>query len=203
MKDMLDFSTVVQVMNCCSRKSVISLAKKILKKAGLIEPNAKRKFSLQSKKDVEEVYQLAAYLFIFEEYTFCYSVCDIFRNVCFTGNYDVWHFIRQCRTMQSAILRMTGDNENADLIIDALLPHESSDLYINAWKNTYENAQDLERHYQEAKLGMRTPSVVRRRIVTVAMTCNFYIQIDGLPEYHKLMKEWLDRISEFLRKEEP
>ena len=202
MEGVLDFSAVDQVIKCCSKKSINSIAKKILKKAGLVEPISKRKFSLQSKKDVEEVYLLAAYLYIFEEYDLCYSVCNILKNVCCTGDYDIWYFVRRCRTMQSAILRINGDNETAKLIIDTLLLHETPELYMNAWKVTYENAQDLERHYREARLGMRTPSIVRRQMLKVALTCNFYIQINALPEQHELMKDWLLKISEFLRKEE-
>lgn len=146
---------------------------------------------------------MAAYLFIFEQYDLCYKVCSIYDNVKFNGDYTLWHEIKKLRYLQIAILSMNGENKKMQYIHNSLedqrLPEQNQ---INVWNMTYQNALDLDRHYQEAKDGLRTPSVVRRSMLSTAMVCMEFVIMGYLPEHHDQMKEWIEKIFEFLRAEE-
>ena len=105
--------------------------------------------------------------------------------------------------MQIGILIREGKIDKAEAMLSVLkqqeLPLENQ---MNDWAFKYKNAMDFERHYQEAKEGMRTPSVVRYLIMNMGISCLEYIQMGYLPEKHEMMKEWMERIFAFLCAEE-
>lgn len=198
----IDFSPIILAKSTNQRKVIQRLTKSILKKAGLTDSKPRRKFSMKSMRDTGELYKLAAYLFIFGDYDLCYSVCSMFDTVCFNGDYGVWASVSFCRTMQVAIDRKNGNEAKAKQVLDTILPYEEKELYHNAWNSTYKMALRLKTEYDEAKAGLRTPSTVRISILYVAMACNHYIQVGGLPEHHDLMRKWHNEIAQFLRSEE-
>lgn len=55
----------------------------------MAETASRSKISLKSMKNVREIYELAAYLFVFENYDLCYDVCCILDGVSFTGDYTL------------------------------------------------------------------------------------------------------------------
>lgn len=198
----IDFSSVEQAQNEVSQKVIQKLTKSILKKARMAETTSRSKFSLKSMKNVREIYELAAYLFVFENYDLCYDVCCILDGVSFTGDYGVWDFVAKCRTMKSAIDRMHRREGKAQQSIESILPYEASELYEGAWESKKKIANDLAKQYLEAKEGKRTASVVRYSALGICLSCNHYIQLNALAQYHSVMKEWQERLSEFLRAEE-
>lgn len=198
----LDFSSVERAQKEVNRKVVQRLTKRILKKAGLTEGATPLKFSLNSMRNVRDIYELAAYLFVFGEYDLCYDVCSILDIVSFKGDYFVWDFVAKCRTMKSAIDRMHNREDKAQQNIESILPYEAPHLYENAWKSKQEIAHRLAMEYQEAKEGKRTASVVRYSALGICLSCIHYIQLGALPQYHSTMKEWHERLVEFLRAEE-
>ncbi len=198
----IDFTPVVLAKNKNSRKVVQRLTDSILKKVGLTGSKPRHIFSLKSMKDVGEIYELAAYLFVFGDYDLCYSVCSMFDEMCFCGDYGTWDSVSRCRTMQVAINRMNGNEAKATQVLNTILPYEAADLYNNAWNYTYKTGLELRTLYDEAKAGLRTPRIVRKRMLGVAMACNHYIQLGVLLEHHDLMKKWHNEIVQFLRLEE-
>ena len=199
----IDWTPVIKAQEQCPRKIVQKTAKAILKKTDLADKPPKRKFSLKALNDTKDLCILAAYLFVFEQYDLCYQVCSIYNNVDFNGDYTLWHEIKKLRHLQIVIMSMNGENEKKQDIYNSLenqrLPIENQ---VNVWAMTYQNALDLERHYQEAKDGLRTPSVVRRSMLSTAMVCMEFVIMGYLPEKHEMMKEWIKKIFEFLRAEE-
>lgn len=199
----IDWTPVIKAQEQCTRKIVQRTAKGILKKAGLDEKAPKRRFSFKSVNDTKELYQLAAYLFAFEEYDLCFDVCRIYDQVEFAGDYTLWSFIEKIRNMQIAILNRKGESAKAQEILAVLkqqeLPLENQKV---SWKTICEKAGEYERQYEEAREGKRTPSVVRYLILGTAMICLQYIQMGYLPEEHETMKEWMEKIFVFLRAEE-
>ena len=201
--NIIDWTPILKAQERCPRKIVQKTAKAILKKTDLADKPPKRKFSFKSVNDTRDLYILAAYLCVFEQYDLCYEVCSIYDNVDFNGDFTLWANIKKLRCLQIAILDINGENEKKQDIYKSLesqrLPTENQ---VNVWNMTWQNALDLERHYQEAKDGLRTPSVVRRSMLGVAMVCIEFILMDYLPDKHKMMKDWAERIFEFLREEE-
>lgn len=201
-KELADFSVVLRVSQQNNRKVVQRIAKKIQKKAGLADTLPRQRFSFNSTKDICEVYELAAYLFIFGDFDLCYAVCSILDFVEFNGDYTLWSYIKSCRFMKCAIEKTRGNEDEAQKILETILPYESPELYERAWKTTCFRAQNLKEDYQEALDGSGSPQNVRMRIMGIAMICNDYLQLHAFPNEEKKMQEWIYRIAEFMRSEE-
>lgn len=199
----IDFSPVVRAMDQCPKKVIQRYAKAVLKKTDFAKKPPRRKFSFKSVNDAKDLYKLAGYLYAFEEYSLCYDVCAIYDHVIFNGDYTLWAFIEPLRHMQISILIREGKIDKAEAMLSVLkqqeLPLENQ---MNDWAFKYKNAMDFEHHYQEAKEGMRIPSVVRYLIMNMGISCLAYIQMGYLPEKHEMMKDWMERIFAFLRSEE-
>ncbi len=200
----IDWSPVIKAQEQCSQKIIQKTAKAILKKTNLADNPPKKKFSFKSANDLKELYTLAAYLFVFEEYELCYAISCICDHVVFNGNYDIWNLVEKLRIMKICILKTNGDKERAQSIVDSLREHEAPmENYIRNWEFLYNRAiTEFSQMYSEAKDGKRTPSVVRFLIMGTAMACVQYIQMEYIPEKHELMKDWSEKIFEFLRAEE-
>lgn len=197
-----DFSVLLRIQKADCRKVVQKITKSIQKKAGLAETLPRHMFSFSSSKDICEVYELAAYLFVFEDFDLCYDVCCILDPVSFQGDYTLWSYVKACRFMKCAIDKMRGNEHEARKILEEVLPHENPELYGRAWKTTCARAQKLEEEYRKAVKGSGSPHYVRLRILGVAMTCNNYLQLRAFPAEESKMQEWINRIAAFMRAEE-
>lgn len=194
----IDWSPVIKAQEQCSRKIIQKTAKAILKKTDLADKPPKHKFSIKSANDTNDLYTLAAYLFVFEEYDLCYDVCSIYDNVDFGGDYTLWSYVKSLLCMQIEILNMKGEKEKTNAIFQKLKSHElPEENRVRVWNTTNQRALDFGASYQETR-----SSGIRYAIMGTAMMCMEFIIMGYLPEKHEMMKEWMDKIFEFLREEE-
>lgn len=194
----VDWTPVGKAQELCPRKIIQKTAKNILKKTDLADIPPKKKFSFKSSKDTNDLYTLAAYLFVFEQYDLCYEICSIYNHVGFSGDYTLWSYIRSLRCMQIAILSMNKEQDKIDVILQELKAHElPEENRVRVWHTTNKRALDFEESYQQTK-----SSGIRYAIMGTAMIYMEFVIMGYLPEHHDQMKEWIEKIFEFLRAEE-
>lgn len=194
----VDWTPVVRAQEQCAREIVQRTANAILKKTYLADNPPKKSFSFGSAKDIDVLYTLAAYLFVFEQHDLCCDVCGLCDHVEFTGDFTLWSYIRSLRCMQIAVLRMKGEPEKADVIFQKLKEHEiPEENRIRVWKTTKQRALGHGEAYREKK-----SSSTRYAIMGTSMICLEFLIMGYLLEEHEIMKEWMDKIFVFLRAEE-
>lgn len=196
--NIIDWTPILKAQEQCPRKIVQKTAKAILKKTDLAGESPKKKLSFKSTKDTNDLYTLAAYLFVFRKYDLCYEICSIYDHVEFSGDYTLWSYIRSLRCMQISILAMNGEQDKIDVILQSLKAHElPEENRTRVWHTTNKRALDFAESYQETK-----SSGIRYAIMGTAMIYLEFVTMGYLPEKHEQMKEWIEKIFAFLREEE-
>lgn len=102
------------------KKTVRSLCNKVLKK-----------FSFNSQKDLWNLIDIAYWLYIFEYYDEAIQVCDLFNDMQFTGDYNLWSAAEGALCLKSRIKRERGDIEESNKLIERINEHRHPELYIN------------------------------------------------------------------------
>ena len=102
------------------KKAVQSLCKKVLKKC-----------SFNSQSDLNNLEDIAYWLYVFEYYDEAIQVCDLFNEMQFTGNYSLWSAADGAFCLKSRILRERGELEESKKLVERINEHRHPELYIN------------------------------------------------------------------------
>ena len=72
---------------------------------------------MKSAKDTGLITELAIWLYVYDYKREAVSVCDLFKNESFDGNYTLWDNIDHAWCLKARILREQGDlNESKQII---------------------------------------------------------------------------------------
>lgn len=121
---------IQQIQAKVNKKKVQSLCKKILKK-----------LSFKSVRDLANVNQLASWLYIYGYYDEAIAVCDILKDMEFTGNYDLWNRADYAMCLKARILRERGEMKEREVLLQRVNEHRHPELYknhIDWYRNTLE-----------------------------------------------------------------
>ena len=102
------------------KKKVTSLCNKILKKC-----------SFKSGKDLQNISALATWLYIYGYYDEMLKVCDLLKDMEFSGDYDIWFNPDMAMCLKSRVLRERGETEASQVLIDKINEHRHPELYEN------------------------------------------------------------------------
>lgn len=102
------------------KKKVRSLCNKILKKC-----------SFKSSRDLQNISGLATWLYIYGYYDEMIEVCDLLKDMEFSGNYDIWFSPDMVMCLKSRVLRERGLTEGSQVLINKINEHRHPELYVN------------------------------------------------------------------------
>ena len=111
---------IQNIMDNVDKKGVQRDCKKLLKKC-----------NLKSEKDTGFITELAIWLYIYGYEKEAISVCDLFANEKFTGNYTLWSNIDHAYCLKARILREQGNLNESQKIIKFVNQYRHPELYIN------------------------------------------------------------------------
>ncbi len=114
---------IEKIMSTIDKKKVQSLCKKILKKC-----------SFKSKNDLNNVSDLATWLYIYGYYEDAIKVCDMLREIEFSGNYDTWWHVDFCMCLKARVLRENGVIDGREELLERINEHRHPELYVNGVK---------------------------------------------------------------------
>lgn len=113
-------NVIQEIMDRVDKKCVQSNCKRILKKC-----------SFNSSRDLVNVSDLAMWLYIYDYCDEAIKVCDILKDIKFSGNYTLWSHIDHALCLKARILRERGNTEERDKIIEYVNQYRHPELYIN------------------------------------------------------------------------
>lgn len=112
--------TIQNIMDKVDKKKVQSYCKKLLKKC-----------SFKSTKDMKNLTGLVIWLYVYEFYDEIINICELIKNVEFTGNYTLWNEFDEIYCFKARILRKRGEVQEAQQIIDFVNQYRNPHLYTN------------------------------------------------------------------------
>ncbi len=86
---------------------------------------------MKSEKDTGFITELAIWLYIYGYEKEAISVCDLFINEKFNGNYTLWSNIDHAYCLKARILREQGNLHESQNIIKFVNQYRHPELYIN------------------------------------------------------------------------
>lgn len=149
---------IQNILDNINKKGVQSNCKKILKKC-----------NMKSEKDTGLVTELAIWLYIYGYNQEAISVCDIFKNEKFDGNYTLWGNIDHAYCLKARILREQGKLSESKSIIEFVNQYRHPELYkngvkwfmetldINIQSNLDANSKSAAKSWRLLKLEMAIP----------------------------------------------
>lgn len=112
-------SEIIQnIMDTVDKKGIQSNCKKILKKC-----------SMKSAKDTGLITELAIWLYVYDYKCEAVSVCDLFKNESFNGNYTLWDNIDHAWCLKARILREQGMLDESKKIIELAIAYREAGKY--------------------------------------------------------------------------
>lgn len=90
-----------------------------------------KKLSFKSVKDLGNVTELAVWLYVYGLYDEALEVCNIIKDVPFTGNYTLWGAVDKALCIKARILREQGKVKESSEIISYVNQYRHPDLYNN------------------------------------------------------------------------
>ena len=123
--------TIQNIMDTVDKKKVQSYCKKVLKKC-----------SFKSAKDMKNLTGLVIWLYVYNRYDEIISICELIKDVKFTGNYTLWNEFDEIYCFKARILRERGEIQETQEIIDFVNQYRNPNLYPNlvGWfQNTLES----------------------------------------------------------------
>lgn len=111
---------IQNIMDTVNKKGVQSNCRKILKKC-----------SMKSAKDTGLTTELAIWLYVYDYKCEAVSVCDLFKNESFNGNYTLWDNIDHAWCLKARILREQGMLDESKKIIEFVNQYRNPELYKN------------------------------------------------------------------------
>lgn len=122
---------IQNIMDTVDKKKVQSYCKKILKKC-----------SFKSAKDMKNLTGLVIWLYVYEFYDEIINICELIKNVEFTGNHTLWNEFDTIHCFTARVLRKRGENQKAQDIIDFVNQYRNPKLYPNL-VDWFQNTLDL------------------------------------------------------------
>ena len=111
---------IEKIRDTIDKKKVKSLCNRILKKC-----------SFKSSRDLQNISALATWLYVYEYYDEMLEVCDLLKDMEFTGNYDIWFNPDMVMCLKSRVYRERGLEEESRVLIDKINEHRHPELYVN------------------------------------------------------------------------
>lgn len=113
--------TIKRIEASIDRKKVQSLCKKILKKC-----------SFRSTADLSNITELASWLYVYGYNDEAIAVCDLLKDLEFTGNYSLWDKADYTMCLKARILREQGQPAEREKLIYKVNEHRHPELYSNS-----------------------------------------------------------------------
>ncbi|HBZ52442.1 MAG TPA: hypothetical protein DEO82_01580 [Eubacterium sp.] len=120
------------------KKNVQSLCNKILKKC-----------SFKSETDLDNISNLAVWLYIYECYDEMFAVCDLVKDYKFANDYFLWDCPDTCMCLMARVYREQGELDKAKMLIVKVNEHRAPELYCNLADSFDEMDAGLERFIKE------------------------------------------------------
>lgn len=111
---------ITRIGNTVNKKNVQGCCKRILKKC-----------SFKSSNDLSNVKQLAFWLYIYGYYDEAIAVCDLLKDMEFTGNYRIWDNADNAMCLKARILREQGRLPEREELLKRVNEHRHPELYKN------------------------------------------------------------------------
>ena len=93
---------------------------------------------MKSAKDTGLITELAIWLYVYDYKREAVSVCDLFKNERFDGNYTLWDNIDHAWCLKARILREQGDLNESKQIIEFVNQYRKPELYKNGVDMVFE-----------------------------------------------------------------
>lgn len=122
---------IERISNTVEKKKVKSLCNKILKRC-----------SFKSENDLRNISSLATWLYIYGFYDEMIEVCDLVKDVEFSGNYNLWFIPDMTMCLKSRVLRERGMHKESHILMDKVNKYRHPELYKNL-VDSYERKMDL------------------------------------------------------------
>lgn len=122
---------IEKISNTVEKKKVRSLCNKISKKC-----------SFKSENDLRNISALATWLYIYGYYEEMIEVCDLLKEVPFTGNYNLWFASDMVMCLKSRVYRERGLIKESQVLIEKINEHRHPELYENL-VDSYERKMDI------------------------------------------------------------
>ena len=129
--DLFVKNLIEEIRDTVDKKKVKSLCNKILKKC-----------NFKSEKDLQNISALATWLYVYEYYDEMLEVCDLLRDMEFSGDYNIWFNPDMVMCLKSRVLRKRGLIQESQVIIDKINEHRHPGLYENL-VDSYEVDMDI------------------------------------------------------------
>lgn len=113
--------TIKRIEASIDSKKVQSLCRKILKKC-----------SFKSNSDLSNITELASWLYIYGYPVEAIAVCDLLKDMEFTGNYSLWDKADYAMCLKARILREQGQPAEREELIYKVNEHRHPELYSNS-----------------------------------------------------------------------
>lgn len=163
----------------------------------IIQKNCKliqKKISIKSANDLGHITELVTALYICNKYDDAIKVCDLLNDIDFNGNYTLWDNVENARLVKVRILRNSRKEDEADKIIEALMTHES----INLWKNQVQCLTLYDKNISEAKQRKSSKDIISWQLIKYEMMIRF-VELPGFPVDKAFLNSEICNLSEELR----
>ena len=84
---------------------------------------------MKSAKDTGLITELAIWLYVYDYKREAISVCDLFKNESFNGNYTLWDNIDHAWCLKARILREQGMLDESKKIIELAIAYREAGKY--------------------------------------------------------------------------
>ncbi len=122
---------IENISDTIEKKKVRSLCNKILKKC-----------SFKSENDLRNISALATWLYIYGYYDEMIEVCDLLKDMTFTGDYNLWFNSDMVMCLKSRVFRERGAIKESQALIEKINEHRHPELYANL-VDSYERNMDI------------------------------------------------------------